>query len=59
LISDDNDLLRDTLVMFLESEGLIETASAGTFKEKCARIESDELFNLVLLDYNMPSMNGL
>ena len=37
----------------------METASAGTFQEECARIESDELFNLILLDYNMPSMNGL
>lgn len=45
--------------MFLEGKGCMETASAGTFQEECARIESDELFNLILLDYNMPSMNSL
>lgn len=59
LIADDHDLLRDTLVMFLEGAGQMETASVGTFSEACARIESDAPFDLVLLDYNMPGMNGL
>ncbi|QUJ76565.1 response regulator transcription factor [Sulfitobacter albidus] len=59
LVADDHDLLRDTLVMFLEGEGQMETASAGTFAEACARIESDTPFDLILLDYNMPGMNGL
>lgn len=36
----------------------METASAGTFQEACARIESDKPYDLILLDYNMPSMNG-
>ena len=59
LIADDHDLLRDTLVMFLEGEGAMETASAGTFGEACTVIENDGPFDLVLLDYNMPGMNGL
>jgi two-component system nitrate/nitrite response regulator NarL len=59
LIADDHELLRDTLVMYLESQGGIETASVGTFDDACKRIESDEPFDLVLLDYNMPGMNGL
>ncbi|MGC6526878.1 MAG: DNA-binding response regulator, partial [Paracoccaceae bacterium] len=29
LIADDHDLLRDTLVMFLDNEGNIETVTAG------------------------------
>jgi len=59
LIADDHDLLRDTLVMFLEGEGRMETSSVGTFDEACVKIKSEDPFDLVLLDYNMPGMNGL
>lgn len=59
LIADDHDLLRDTLELFLENEGSIDTASVGTFAEAVERIEADEAYDLVLLDYNMPGMNGL
>lgn len=59
LIADDHDLLRDTLVMFLEREGQIETSAAGTFAQAVDRIEAGPEFDLILLDYNMPGMNGL
>jgi two-component system nitrate/nitrite response regulator NarL len=59
LIADDHDLLRDTLVMYLESHGDIETAAVGNFVDACSRIAADEPYDLVLLDYNMPGMNGL
>ncbi|SHE94221.1 two component transcriptional regulator, LuxR family [Loktanella atrilutea] len=59
LIADDHDLLRDTLVMYLEGQGGIETASVGNFADACARIAADDPYDLVLLDYNMPGMNGL
>lgn len=59
LIADDHSLLRDTLVMFLEGAGGITTAAVGTFGEACVEMEKGDPFDLVLLDYNMPGMNGL
>jgi two-component system nitrate/nitrite response regulator NarL len=59
LIADDHDLLRDTLVMFLENESGFKPVAVGTFDEAVARIDADEPFDLILLDYNMPGMNGL
>lgn len=59
LIADDHDLLRDTLVLFLENEGSMETTAVASFDEARARMEQDDAYDLVLLDYNMPGMNGL
>lgn len=59
LIADDHDLLRDTLVMFLENEGGIETAAVGSYDAACSLMTAGETFDLILLDYNMPGMNGL
>lgn len=59
LIADDHDLLRDTLVTFLENAGGIETEAVGTFGDAVDKIDAGPAFDLVLLDYNMPGMCGL
>lgn len=58
LIADDHELLRDTLVLFLESEGGIETVTAPDLASAEELVANDS-FDLVLLDYSMPGMNGL
>tara|TARA_A100001015_G_C14835298_1_gene650271 strand:+ start:49 stop:666 length:618 start_codon:yes stop_codon:yes gene_type:complete len=59
LIADDHDLLRETLSMFLASEGSIDTALASTLDAALDLIHSEEKFDLIMLDYNMPGMTGL
>lgn len=59
LIADDHDLLRDTLVAFLGAADGFEVGTAASFPEACKRIEEDDAYDLVLLDYRMPGMNGL
>jgi DNA-binding NarL/FixJ family response regulator len=59
LIADDHDLLRDTLVMFLEAQGDIVTRTAADLPAAHALIDTEERFDLILLDLNMPGMGGL
>lgn len=59
LIADDHDLFRDMLVQFIENEGGFQSVAVGTFEEAIARIETDDPFDLILLDYNMPGMDHL
>ena len=59
LIADDHDLLRDTLVIFLEGQGGIETATAADLDGALIEIDKNSPFDLVILDYSMPGMSGL
>ncbi|MBE3639512.1 response regulator transcription factor [Mangrovicoccus algicola] len=59
LIADDHDLLRDTLVLFLQQEHGMEAFSARNLAEAIQLVEEGPAFDLVLLDYTMPGMDGL
>lgn len=59
LIADDHDLLRDTLVLYLQSEGAFEVATAADLPGAIALIQQQPRFDLVILDVSMPGMQGL
>lgn len=58
LLADDHDLLRDTLTLFLGNQKDIETAEARDLPG-AVQILASQPFDIVLLDYSMPGMDGL
>ncbi len=58
LIADDHDLVRDTLSAFMENEPDIQVTTAADLDGACEEARKT-LFDLILLDYSMPGMNGL
>lgn len=59
LVADDHDLVRETIAAFLEREGFDDVRMASTLDEALAVTKASGSFDLVLIDYDMPGMNGL
>lgn len=59
LLADDHEMVRDTLSAYLESEGRAGVETVADFNSAMKALASKNPFDLVLLDFNMPGMNGL
>jgi DNA-binding NarL/FixJ family response regulator len=59
LLADDHDLVRDTVAAYLESEEGTKVTAVSTLDQVLSTLASDGPFDVVLLDLEMPGMNGL
>jgi len=59
LLADDHDLVLETLASFLTQEGGVTVETCGTLDAALDKIANDIAYDLVLLDFGMPGMNGL
>ncbi|MBE1284551.1 MAG: response regulator [Rhodobacteraceae bacterium] len=59
LIADDHDMVLETIAAYIRSEIEADIVLAPDFPVSLDLIQTQGPFDLVLLDYNMPGMNGL
>lgn len=59
LLADDHELVRETLSAFMEREDGFTVSQANDLDQAKRAIETHKPFDLILLDYEMPGMNGL
>lgn len=59
LLADDHELVRETIAAFIESEEGFHVVQARDRPDVEKILATSDPFDLVLLDYEMPGMNGL
>lgn len=59
LLADDHDMVRETISAYLESQGGAEVTLATDLAGALKNIHENGPYDLVLLDYQMPGMQGL
>ena len=59
LVADDHDLVRETIAAFLENEGFEEVCQAATLHDAMTLVDTTGSFDLALIDFDMPGMQGL
>lgn len=59
LLADDHEMVRDTIAAFLTSGGDTQVTTVADYQSAMACIAESGGFDLVLLDFNMPGMQGL
>lgn len=59
LIADDHDLVRDTIAAYLETVEGFTVMSAPDLDGALSQMGGVHSIDLLILDYNMPGMNGL
>lgn len=59
LLADDHGMVRDTISAYLEAEGRAAVVAVEDYMQAMKMLATKGPFDLVLLDFNMPGMNGL